>query len=194
MSDLKRKVILVTDGDSVAQRTVETAVTKIGGRCISASGGNPTPLNGPQVVRLIKTAKHDPVVIMVDDKGSCQKGKGEKVLEYVANHPDIEVMGILAVASNTYSIDGAPIDCSVTKRQEVVEAQVDKTGEVVSGEKIIYGDTVDVINELEGQAYYVVGVGDIGKMDGNDDPHKGARVTTKALNLIVDHYNTTQGR
>lgn len=193
MSDCIRKVILVTDGDSIAQKTVETAVANIGGRCISATGGNPTPLDGQEVVRLIKAARNDPVVVMVDDRGSCHKGKGEKVLEYVAQHPDIEVIGILAVASNTESIEGAVVDCAVTKRQEVVEGQVDKTGEVISAEKMIKGDTVDVINELDGKVAFVVGVGDIGKMDGKDDPHKGARVTTRALNLIMEHYNNTQG-
>lgn len=188
MSCCKRKVILVTDGDSVAQRTVEKAAANIGGRCISASGGNPTPLSGQEVVRLIKAARNDPVVVMVDDKGTRHKGKGERVLEYVARHPDIEVIGILAVASNTGSIEGTAVDCAVTKRQEVVEGQVNKEGEIISPAKMVMGDTVDVINELEDREYFVVGIGDIGKMDGKDDPGKGARVTTRALNLILDHY------
>lgn len=45
---LKRKVILVTDGDLVAKKAVETASRNIGARCISCSAGNPTRLSGEQ--------------------------------------------------------------------------------------------------------------------------------------------------
>lgn len=184
----KPRVILVTDGDRIARKAVEQAVTNIGGRTISASAGNPTPLTGERLVELIKRAKHDPVVVMVDDRGSCHKGKGEKVLQYVANHPDLEIMGVLAVASNTDMIDGVPVDYAVTKRKEIIEGQVDKSGEQVSGEKIILGDTVDVLNELQERIPIIVGIGDIGKMDGMDNPLKGAQITSKALNLIIEHW------
>lgn len=191
---MKRKVILVTDGDIIARQAVEIAAANIGGRCISASAGNPTPLSGEQVVNLIMQAKYDPVVVMVDDKGSCHKGKGERVLEYVAKHPAIEVMGVLAVASNTEQIEGAEVDCSITKRKELIQGEVDKSGEMVSHENIVKGDTVDVINALKDEEVpFVVGVGDIGKMDGKDKSAKGAEVTTKALQTILAKWEERGG-
>jgi len=185
-----RRVILVTDGDQIARKAIEEATRNIGGRCISASAGNPTPVTGARIVKLIKEAKYDPVVVMFDDRGSSEKGKGEQALEYVAKHPDIEVMGVLAVASNTEYIDGVHVDISVTKRKEVVEGQVDKSGNMISPEMIVLGDTVDVINEIKDQIPIVVGIGDIGKMDGKDNPIAGAQVTSKALKIIIDHWQS----
>ncbi|WP_420795744.1 stage V sporulation protein AE [Desulforamulus putei] len=52
----KRNVIFVTDGDPVARRTLEVAARNIGARCISMSAGNPSRMNGQQLVELIKTA------------------------------------------------------------------------------------------------------------------------------------------
>jgi len=184
----KRRVILVTDGDDIARKAVEEAARHIGGRCISASAGNPTPVSGERLVKLIKTAKYDPVVVMFDDRGSSAKGKGEKALEYVAKHPEIEVMGVLAVASNTEYIDGVKVDLAVTNKKEIVPGQVDKAGNLISEEQIVLGDTVDVINEIKNEIPLVVGIGDIGKMQGRDNPYGGAQVTTKALELIMKEW------
>jgi stage V sporulation protein AE len=195
----KRRIIFVTDGDDIARKAVEKAVSNIGGRCISASAGNPTPISGQQLIDLVKKANHDPVVVMVDDRGSCRKGKGEEVLEYVAQHPDIEVIGVLAVASNTESIEGIHVDYAVTKNKEVVDVPVDKCGNPAYNSDALMGDTVDVLNELEDVIPVVVGIGDIGKMEGKDSAYKGAEITTKALELVIknwearqcDHNNTT---
>ena len=189
----KRKVILITDGDEIARKAVETAVFNVGGRCISASAGNPTPLNGRQLVELIKKAKHEPVVVMVDDRGSNRKGKGEEVLEYVTQHPDIQVIGVLAVASNTESIEGIQVDYAVTKNKEIVKFPVDKYGNPVYDNDALLGDTVDVLNELENFIPVVVGIGDIGKMEGKDSARKGAEITTKALELIINNWEARQG-
>ena len=97
----KRKVIVVTDGDEIARKTVEVAAEKVGGCCISASAGNPTPISGEKIVELIKTADKDPVLVMLDDKGCRDKGKGEMALEYIAKSPEVELIGVIAVASNT---------------------------------------------------------------------------------------------
>lgn len=185
---VRKKVILVTDGDQNARRAVETATRQIGGRCISASAGNPTRLTGPQTVELIHKTPYDPVVLMVDDRGSTKKGRGETVLEYVVKHPDIEVIGVVAVASNTENIEGAKVDCAVTKDKKVLSCQVDKDGKVVSPNPLILGDTVDILNELAEQVPFIVGIGDIGKMDGRDNPETGAQITTKALQLILENW------
>src|SRR6056297_1712330 len=102
----KRKIILVTDGDRCARKTLEKAVLNIGGRCISRSGGNPTPIGSAEIVSLIKEAKNDPVVVMVDDRGHIGMGNGEQAMYEIVNHPEIEVLGIVAVASNTKGVRG----------------------------------------------------------------------------------------
>lgn len=178
----KRKVILVTDGDSCARKTLEKAASNIGGRCISRSGGNPTPITSPEIVKLIKEAKNDPVVVMLDDKGHIGMGKGEQAMIEIINHPEIEVLGIVAVASNTAGVRGVKVDYSIDNNGDVVKAPVDKHGNV-SDKKVLYGDTVDIINNLK--VPIVIGVGDIGKMEGKDVVEIGAPIITKALKEIV---------
>lgn len=188
----KRSVILVTDGDSVAQRAVQKAVTNVGGRCISRSGGNPTPMLGVEIVELIKTAKHDPVVVMVDDKGSPSTGVGELALYEIANHPDIEVLGVIAVASNTPGVEGIKVDFSITCDGKIIKDSVDKEGLPKRG-KILYGDTVDIIGKCH--VPLVIGVGDIGKMAGKDDCEIGAPIITKAMEEILNrsgYFNGTK--
>jgi stage V sporulation protein AE len=102
----KKRVILVTDGDDVALKAVEEAAKNIGARCISRSAGNPTPVTGDELVKLIKDAKYEPVVVMADDRGNSGTGKGERVIEYILNHPDMDVLGVVAVASNTEDVNG----------------------------------------------------------------------------------------
>ncbi|MHB8158007.1 MAG: stage V sporulation protein AE [Desulfocucumaceae bacterium] len=176
--------MLVTDGDSIAKKTVETASSNIGARCISVSWGNPTRLTGEQLVTQIKKAPRDPVVVMLDDKGYLGQGQGERALEYIAGHPDIDVLGVLAVASNTVFAAGAEIDCSVTCHGEITSMAVDKAGnKKMEGNKSRTGATVEVLNKRG--LPVVVGIGDIGKMDGADDPDRGAPLTTKALEEIL---------
>lgn len=177
----KRKVVLITDGDSVAQSSVEVVARKVGGRCISLSAGNPTPIDGPQVVELIKQAPFDPVLVMVDDRGNSTQGKGEEVLKYVAQHHDIEVLGVVAVASNTQSARGAEVDFSVTREGKIVDAPVDKNGNPEINDQYLKGDTVDVLRKLD--IPIVVGVGDIGKQDGADA--NKAPITTVAVEEIL---------
>ena len=52
---IRRRVILITDGDEYAKRAVEHVAHDIGGRCISMSQGNPTILTGEELVNLIKS-------------------------------------------------------------------------------------------------------------------------------------------
>ncbi|MBB6216022.1 stage V sporulation protein AE [Anaerosolibacter carboniphilus] len=178
----KRRVILVTDGDSVAQRAVETAVTNIGGRCISRSGGNPTPVTGIEIVDMIKSAKHDPVVVMVDDKGSSRTGQGEWALYEIANHPDIDIIGVIAVASNTQGVNGIKVDFSISRDGKIVKGAVDKDGFPKRG-NVLYGDTVDIIERC--QVPLIIGIGDIGKMAGKDDCEIGAPILTKAMEELI---------
>lgn len=177
-------IIVVTDGDKVAKKAVETAAHNIGARTISASAGNPTPLTGEELVLLIKQAAHEPVVVMLDDKGKHGLGRGESVLAYLASHPDIRILGALAVASNTEFTHGAHVDLSVDCHGELVSGPVDKFGQVsgCTGEEI-YGDTVEVLDELN--IPVIIGIGDVGKMNYADCYAFGAPLTTKALREII---------
>jgi len=191
----KVRVIIVTDGDRCAQHVVENIAADLGLRCISASGGNPTPISGQKIVELVKTVPHDPVLVMFDDRGRRDKGKGETALEYVASHPDIEVLGAVAVASNTTGIQGVAADACVSGDGQVVDNAVDKYGqEKVSGRDrtIVNGDTVDVLNEVD--VPVIIGVGDIGKMDKADDIRRGAPVTRKAIEEVLKRSGVSYAR
>lgn len=181
----KVRVIFVTDGDKVAQNVVEDLAASMGLRCISASGGNPTPISGKEIVNLLKTVKFDPVLVMFDDRGRRDKGQGERAMQYVAEHPDIEVLGAVAVASNTGGSGGIAADVCVTGTGKMVDSPVDKNGDVKtrSNSMMIKGDTVDVLNEVE--VPVIVGVGDIGKMDKADDISRGAPITRRAIEEIL---------
>lgn len=187
----KHQVIIVTDGDRKARKTVEWAARQIGGRCISMSAGNPTPIDGKKIVELVKQTPHGPVLIMVDDKGYRQAGPGEEALEAIVRHPDIEVLGVLAVASNTHYTQGIRVDFSVNKFGELVEGPVDKLGlQELPDHKYLEGDTVDILNKID--VPIVIGIGDIGKMDKADDLGKGSPITLMAIKEIMKQsgYNT----
>lgn len=185
MPEKRRKVIVVTDGDRVAGKAVQVAAKNVGARFISLTTGNPTPLLGTEVVKLIKEAPRDPVVILVDDKGKCGFGKGESILKYVAEQQDLEIIGVVAVASNTSNTCGVKVDESVTKDGQIIKEPVDKLGiPEKKGHKYLEGDTVDVLKDLN--IPVVVGTGDTGKMDFKDDYCKGAPITTKALLEIIN--------
>ncbi len=177
-----KKVILVTDGDKVAQKAVEIAASNIGGRCISASGGNPTVLSGEEIVRLIKDARHDPVVVMVDDHGTKGMGKGEQAMEVIISQQDIDILGVVAVSSNGKDCNGLKVSCSVTKEGTVIEGSVDKNGNNTHDERIC-GDTLSILKSKKDLV--IVGMGDPGKMDYNDETDKGAPITTRALQEVM---------
>lgn len=178
----KRRVILVTDGDTVAQKAVEIAASNIGGRCISASAGNPTLLPGHLIVEHIKKAEHDPVVVMVDDRGKKGKGKGEQAMEVILNDEAIDVLGVVAVSSNGKDCNGLRVDCSITKDGKVIDGAVDKYGNDTGNDEIC-GDTLSILRGRKDLV--VVGIGDPGKMDFNDEISKGAPITTKALLEVI---------
>lgn len=185
--DEKREIILVTDGDVCAKKAIEKAVVNIGGRCISKSGGNPTPINSSDMIKLIKSAKHDPVVVMVDDEGNEKYGIGEKIIYDLYKHPDIEIIGVLVVASNTKLVKGVHVDFSIDNSGSIVKNAVDKEGIPTLG-RILYGDTVDIVEECN--MPLIVGIGDIGKMNGKDDVCKGAPIVTRALKEIIARHES----
>jgi stage V sporulation protein AE len=178
----KRKVIFVTDGDKIAQRAIEIATTNIGGRCISASAGNPTELSGADIAALIKQAVHDPVVVMVDDRGVEGIGNGEEVMLEISADKEIDIVGVVAVSSNGKDCNGLKVSCSITKDGKIIEGAVDKDGNVERKNELC-GDTLSVLKDMKGLT--IVGIGDPGKMDYNDEASIGAPITTKALQEVL---------
>lgn len=183
---MRRRVIIVTDGDIIAQKAVEEAARNVGGRCISRSAGNPTFLSGSTIRQMIKIARYDPVVVMADDRGHIGMGLGEKVIFSILEDEEIEVIGVVAVASNTQNAKGIKVNCSVDKYGNIVKSAVNKYGNALST-RIIIGDTVNML--CYANIKYIVGIGDPGKMDGKDNARLGAPIVTKALEEILRNYN-----
>ncbi|MGI6713038.1 MAG: stage V sporulation protein AE [Bacillota bacterium] len=184
MDNDKKKVIIITDGDEVARKTVEKVAENIKGCCISASAGNPTPISGEKIVKLIKKSSAEPVLVMLDDNGHSQKGNGEIALEYLAQHPEIEVLGVLAVASNTNNVKGVHVKYSIASDRSIVNCPVDKNGNPEPPRHhILEGDTVSVLEKLN--IPIIIGIGDIGKMNGKDHLKFDAPVTTEAIKYIL---------
>jgi stage V sporulation protein AE len=182
---MKRKVIIVTDGDKTAQQAVEAATRSIGGRCISASAGNPTELSGSEIFENIMRSPHDPVIVMFDDNGKKDKGYGERAILSLSSYPQIEIIGAVAVASEFNTSNKVPVNFSITRDGKKVNSGVDKNGFPIQ-EQEVHGDTVGALAELNIPT--IVGLGDPGKMDGLDDPYHGAPITTMALKEIMDIY------
>ncbi|MFC4617861.1 stage V sporulation protein AE [Camelliibacillus cellulosilyticus] len=179
-----RRVILVTDGDQFARQAVEAAAKGLHCRLISRSEGNPTPLTGEEIVDLIKSTPYDPVLVLFDDCGYNGEGPGERALEYVVRHPDIQALGAIAVASNSGYREWSRIDVSIDQNGELTPYGVDKDGIPDLEIGRIIGDTVSILDQL--QVPIIVGVGDIGKIGGADDPAKGAPITKKAIEWILE--------
>jgi stage V sporulation protein AE len=190
----KRRVIVITDGDVLAKNAVETAARNIGARCISTSAGNPTKLSGREIVKRVLQTPYDPVVVMVDDRGWRGEGAGERALRYLAQDPNIEVLGVLAVASNTEGIESIDVHESITSTCKVVDGPVDKYGHRCSREYGLRGDTVEILKDLD--IPVIIGIGDVGKMHGADDAVFGSPVTTKALREVLErsgYYGNSRG-
>ncbi|MBN8200349.1 MULTISPECIES: stage V sporulation protein AE [Bacillaceae] len=191
--DERRHVILITDGDDFARKTVELVAKEIGGRCLSLSHGNPSILTGQQIVKLIKKVSHDPVLVMFDDSGFIGEGAGENALKYVACHKDIDVLGIIAVASKTRQAEWTKVDVCIDNNGELTPYGVDKFGvpEMETGR--INGDTVYCLDQLD--VPIIVGIGDIGKMSKKDHYDAGSPITKKAVELVLErsgYYGTKQ--
>jgi stage V sporulation protein AE len=180
----RKRVILITDGDEYAKRAIEHVAHEIGGRCISMSQGNPSTLTGYELVQLIKKAPYEPILVMFDDSGIVGEGAGEIALKYVANHKEIEVLGIIAVAARSRHEEWAKVDVSINREGELTPYGVDKYGVQELDIGRIDGDTIYCLDELK--VPIIVGIGDIGKMGKHDSYKVGAPITKKAVELILE--------
>ncbi|HEX3011294.1 MAG TPA: stage V sporulation protein AE [Syntrophomonadaceae bacterium] len=179
------RIIIVTDGDASAQQAVETAALKLGLYPLMATGGNPTHLSSSETLKYIFEAPYDPVVVMADDRGKKGMGPGERIMEQLLHHPCLQVLGVVAVASDT-RVRGVAVDKSVTIDVKTVEGPVDKHGyEEIKKHHRLEGDTVEILRHYPD--LFIIGCGDLGKMDGRDSVKHGACITEQCFREILKH-------
>ena len=180
----KKKVIVITDGDVSARKAVEKVANDINGTCISASWGNPTTIAEKELIHLIENATKEPILVMFDDCGYRDEGPGERAMRSVVEHENIEVIGAIAVASSTHDMEWTHVDVSIDRFGNLTEFGVDKYGLPDLEVGRINGDTVYILDELN--IPIIVGIGDIGKMAGHDMVERGAPITRKAVQIILE--------
>lgn len=166
----------------MAKQVIERAIDKIGGSMISLSAGNPTLLTGAEIVELLEQTAPEPVAIMVDDCGDPGIGWGERAMKVILGHPKVEVLGIVAVASNTSVGRGCRVDFSIDARGEKIFQGVDKHGKP-KDKPIISGDTVHILDDVS--VPVIVGIGDPGKMRLDDGKENSIQVMTLAFEEIL---------
>lgn len=159
-----RKVIFITDGDLAAKKVLECLAVELNCRVIGASYGNPTTINAEVLASFVLAAPDVPILVMFDDCGIRDYGPGENAMRYLASHPEIEVIGAVAVASQTHAKEWTHVDVSIDRFGHRTAYGVDKEGLPDLEIGRINGDTVSVLDQLNLPC--VVGIGDIGKMVG----------------------------
>lgn len=181
---MRKQVILVTDGDSVAKKAIIKACQKKKLYPILESAGNPTPLTGAELVDEIERAPFEPVVVMLDDRGKSGIGIGERAMEYLLQNDHLEILGVVAVASDTDASRGVQVDKSVNNAGKITKGPVDKDGEPEPyGNRYLEGDTAELLSHYP--EVKIIGCGDLGKMGGRDNPGRGAKITTKCLEEVL---------
>lgn len=177
------EMIVVTDGDPTAWRAVKAASTSLGLVPVAVSRGNPTPVDAQRIVEVARSQPGGPVVVMVDDQGDGAAGPGETVLAELLRDERVRVLGVVAVASNTRGVDGVVPDVSVDQAAHASDGAVDKDGQRAAGP--LLGDTVDVLRDAA-PGVVIVGLGDPGKMQGQDALADGVPATRAALAAVLD--------
>lgn len=189
-----KRVVIVTDGDCKALEAVEVAAANVGARCISISAcrhPDDAYWTPAEIEELILSAPGDLVIVLADDEGKVGEGRGEAIIRYLSQSVRVDVIGIVAVASDLDDGKGAHVDASVTADGRVIKGPVDKKGNMERTRSELHGDTVENLDELD--VPVVIGLGDPGKMDFADDARRGAPVTTKAIELILSRSGRSRG-
>ncbi|WP_407268752.1 stage V sporulation protein AE [Radiobacillus sp. PE A8.2] len=180
----KRKVIIITDGDEYARKTLDYLAGKLGGTCLAYLSDNPSHVSSEEVIKAIHSAKHDPVYVLIDDAGIPGVGAGERILIDIANDHTIEIIGAIAVAANTRNMEWTRVNFSIDKDGKLIPNGVDKEGVPIPEHGRINGDTIYSLDQLD--IPVVIAIGDIGKMRGSDDIKKGSPITRKAIEIILE--------
>lgn len=185
---MTKRIIYVTDGDAAAAKAAAAATKTIGIGCLTLSGGNPTNCTYEQLLKSIMETEDEITVLLFDDAGQSYEGSGEAHMVRLASEKGIKVIGALAVASTERTGDWTKVDVSVDRYGKLSERGVDKEGFRDIEENRIHGDTVYCLDQLS--IPVIVGIGDLGKMGGRDDPKRGAPVTATALQVIIERGDT----
>lgn len=189
MAKLK-KVIIITDGDVYAKKTLDYLADQIGGTCLAYLSDNPTVASVEEIKEAIYQAKSEPVYVLVDDAGVVGAGAGEKIVMTIADDPTIEIMGAIAVAAHTKNIEWSRFTFAIDQNGELIPNGVDKEGIPLPDIGRINGDTVYCLDQLD--LPIVIAIGDIGKMRGKDDIKKGSPITRKAIEIILERGDKSE--
>jgi stage V sporulation protein AE len=177
----------------MATKALRLAAKNIGARLISLSGchqpGDAYFTPG-EVEEMIRSADGELIVVMADDEGFVGEGRGEKIIRHLSNSSDVEILGVVAVASHTEKAKRIKVDSSVDRFGQVHQNAVDKEGNMIDGD-VIQGDTVEVLRNLPVKT--VIGLGDPGKMFEADEVKNNAPITTKALQEVLKKSGIKSG-
>jgi stage V sporulation protein AE len=186
-----KRVILITDGDAYAKRTIDYLAKKIGGTSLSYLADNPMTVEAKAMVEAIHAAEAEPVYVLLDDGGVPGVGSGEMLLQTISDDPEINVIGALAVAAHTQNREWSRVNFSIDQDGELQPFGVDKEGVITEEIGRINGDTVYLLDQLD--IPLVVAIGDIGKMHGKDAIEIGSPITEQALRIILEREGSRNG-
>ena len=180
----KKRVIIITDGDEYAKKTLDYLVEQIGGTCLSYLSDNPTQATPDEVKQAVHLCKEEPVYVLIDDAGVYGVGSGEAILVALAKDPQVEIIGAIAVAAHTKNMEWSRFTFAIDQHGELIPNGVDKEGVRLPEVGRINGDTIYSLDQLD--LPIVIAIGDIGKMHGKDDIKKGSPITRKAIEIILE--------
>ncbi|SDD45907.1 stage V sporulation protein AE [Terribacillus halophilus] len=186
-----KKVILITDGDAYAKRSIDYLAEILGGTSLSYLADNPMTIDAQSMKNAIHTADDEPVYVLLDDGGVPGIGNGEKLLLAIADDPEIDVIGALAVAAHTQNREWSRVSFSIDQDGELQPFGVDKEGVITEEFGRINGDTVYLLDQLD--IPLVIAIGDIGKMHGKDAIELGSPITEQALRIILEREGSRNG-
>ncbi|MFP7493743.1 stage V sporulation protein AE [Terribacillus saccharophilus] len=186
-----KRVILITDGDAYAKRTIDFLAEKLGGTSLSYLADNPMTVSAEVMKDAIHGAAAEPVYVLLDDGGVPGIGNGERLLQSIAADPAINVIGALAVAAHTQNREWSRVSFSIDQDGELQPYGVDKEGVITEEIGRINGDTVYLLDQLN--LPLVIAIGDIGKMHGKDAIEIGSPITERALRMILEREGSFHG-
>lgn len=179
-----KKVIIITDGDEYARKTLDYLVNQLGGTCLSYLSDNPTKALPEEVIQAVHDAKKEPVYVLIDDAGTQGIGSGERILLALNEDPEVEIIGAIAVAAHTKNMEWSRFTLAIDHNGELIPNGVDKQGVRLPEIGRINGDTIYALDQID--LPIVIAIGDIGKMHGRDDLKKGSPITRKAIEIILE--------
>ncbi|GAA5415419.1 hypothetical protein Pryu01_00443 [Paraliobacillus ryukyuensis] len=179
-----KEIIIITDGDHFARKAMDVISQQIGGVALTALADNPSKIDANTIIKTIQHIDAELIYVLIDDAGFSGIGSGEHILKTLAHEPSITIIGAVAVAAHTKNKEWTRISFAIDQDGNITSKGVNKEGIPIYDDKRINGDTVYLLDQLSIPT--VVGIGDIGKMQGRDDVSKGCPITRKAIEMILE--------